>query len=158
MKSLSRAWLFVAPGTVAWTKLFRPWDFLGKCTGVGCCFLLQGIFPTQGLNPGLSHCRQILYHLSYQGSPFSAKENEKVCLTFKKEVMRKAWLVHKHLSINAFWWSSRPWEHWTQSAAYILVHFVQEKSCHERECLWKSRMLLHFLGHEELMESQPVNK
>ena len=30
---------------------------------------LQGFFPTQGLNPGLLHCRQILYHLSYQGSP-----------------------------------------------------------------------------------------
>ena len=37
--------------------------------GVGCHFLLQGIFPTQGSNPGLLHCRQILYHLSHQGSP-----------------------------------------------------------------------------------------
>ena len=36
---------------------------------VGCHALLQGIFPTQGLNPGLPHCRQILYHLSHQGSP-----------------------------------------------------------------------------------------
>ena len=35
---------------------------------MGCHFLLQGIFPTQGPNPGLSHCRQTLYHLSYQGS------------------------------------------------------------------------------------------
>ena len=41
----------------------------GKNTGVGCHALLQGIFPTQGLNPGLPHCRQILYHLSHQGSP-----------------------------------------------------------------------------------------
>ena len=41
----------------------------GKCTGVGCCALLQGIFPTQGLNPGFLHCRQILYWLSHQGSP-----------------------------------------------------------------------------------------
>ena len=32
---------------------------------MGCHFLLQGIFPTQGLNPGLLHCRQILYRLSY---------------------------------------------------------------------------------------------
>ena len=38
-------------------------------TGVGCHFLLQGIFLTQGSNPGLLHCRQILYCLSYQGSP-----------------------------------------------------------------------------------------
>ena len=50
------------------TRLLRPWGFLGKSTGVGCHFLLQGIFPTQGLNPGLLHCRQTLYHLSHQGS------------------------------------------------------------------------------------------
>ena len=43
-----------------------------KNTGVGCHFLLQGIFPTQVLNPGLLHCRQILYCLSHQGSPVSA--------------------------------------------------------------------------------------
>ena len=36
---------------------------------MGCHFLLQGIFPTQGSNPGLLHCRQILYRLSYKGSP-----------------------------------------------------------------------------------------
>ena len=40
-----------------------------KNTGVGSLSLLQEIFPTQGLNPGLLHCRQILYQLSYQGSP-----------------------------------------------------------------------------------------
>ena len=40
---------------------FCPWNFPGKHTGVGCHFLLQGIFLIQGLNPGLPHCRQILY-------------------------------------------------------------------------------------------------
>ena len=45
-------------------------DFPGKITGVGCYFLLQGIFPTQGFNLGLLHCRQMLYPLSHQGSPF----------------------------------------------------------------------------------------
>ena len=44
-------------------------DSPGKNTGVGCHVLLQGIFPTQGLNPGLPLCRQILYHLSHQRSP-----------------------------------------------------------------------------------------
>ena len=43
-------------------------DSPSKNTGVGCHALLQGIFPTQGLNPGLPHCRWILYHLSHQGS------------------------------------------------------------------------------------------
>ena len=46
-----------------------PWDFPGKNTGMGCHFLLQGIFPTQGSNPGLLHCRQTLYRLSHLGSP-----------------------------------------------------------------------------------------
>ena len=49
--------------------LICPWDFPGKSTRVDCHFLLQGIFPTQGLNPGLPHCRQTLYRLSHQGSP-----------------------------------------------------------------------------------------
>ena len=43
-------------------------DSPGKNTGVGCHALLQGIFPSQGSNPGLPHCRQILYRLSYLGS------------------------------------------------------------------------------------------
>ena len=47
---------------------FRPWNFPGKSTGVGCHFLFQEIFPTQGSNPCLSHCRQTLYHLSHLGS------------------------------------------------------------------------------------------
>ena len=41
-------------------RLLCPWDFPGNNTGVGCHFLLQGIFPTQGSNPGLPHCRQML--------------------------------------------------------------------------------------------------
>ena len=43
-----------------------PWNSVGKNTGVGCHSLLRGIFPTQGSNLGLLHCRQILYHLSYR--------------------------------------------------------------------------------------------
>ena len=45
----------------------------GRSTGVGCHFLLQGIFLTQGLNPGLTHCRQTLYRLSHQGSLFAGR-------------------------------------------------------------------------------------
>ena len=48
-------------------KLICPWYSPGKDTGVGCQSLLQGIFPTQGPNASLSHCRPILYHLSHQG-------------------------------------------------------------------------------------------
>ena len=64
VKSLSRVQLFVTPWMVAY-QAPGPWDFPGKNSGVGCHFLLQGIFPTQGLNQGLLHCRQMLYHLSH---------------------------------------------------------------------------------------------
>ena len=47
----------------------NSWNSPGQNTGVGRRCLLQGIFPTQGSNPSLLHCRQILYQLSQQGSP-----------------------------------------------------------------------------------------
>ena len=46
-----------------------PWNSPGQNTGVGSLSLLQGIFPTQGSNPGLPHGRRILYQLSHKGSP-----------------------------------------------------------------------------------------
>ena len=66
---LSYVQFFATPWTVA------PWgssvhgDSPGKNIGVVCHALLQGILPVQGSNPGLPHCRQILYHLSHLGSP-----------------------------------------------------------------------------------------
>ena len=55
------------PGSSA-HGILCPWNSPGKNTGVGSHSLLQGIFPAQGSNPGLLHCRQILYHMSHQGS------------------------------------------------------------------------------------------
>ena len=49
--------------------LYNPQNSQGQNTGVGSLSLLQGIFPTQGLNPGLPHCRQILYQLNHKGNP-----------------------------------------------------------------------------------------
>ena len=49
--------------------LYSPWNPPDQNTGVGSPSLLQGIFPTQGLNPGLPHCKRILHQLSHQGSP-----------------------------------------------------------------------------------------
>ena len=49
----------------------------GKNTGVGCHFLLQGVFLTQESNPGLLHCRQVLYQLSYNGRPSSTWTSSK---------------------------------------------------------------------------------
>ena len=48
--------------------LYSPWNSPGQNTGASSFSLLQGIFPSQGLNPGLVHCRQILYQLSHKAS------------------------------------------------------------------------------------------
>ena len=66
VKSLSRVRLFVTH-VLYWARLLCPWDSLGKNTGGGCHFLLQGICLTQGSNLGLPH--YTLYHLSHQGIP-----------------------------------------------------------------------------------------
>ena len=60
-KSLIRVWLFATPWTI--------WNSPGQNTGVGSLSLFQEIFPTQESNPGLLHCRQILFQLSHKGSP-----------------------------------------------------------------------------------------
>ena len=58
------------------TRLLHPWDSPGRNTGMGCHFLPQEIFPTQGSNLGLPYCRQTLYHLSHHGSK---KMHTRVC-------------------------------------------------------------------------------
>ena len=54
----------VMSGLFATLWVYSPWNSPGQNTGVGSHSLLQGIFPTQGLNPGLQHCKQILYQQS----------------------------------------------------------------------------------------------
>ena len=67
VKSLSRVQLFATPWTVAY-KAPVCMEFSRQEYWSGLPFLLQGIFPTQGSNLGRPHCRQMLYHLSHQGS------------------------------------------------------------------------------------------
>ena len=62
-------------------------------TGVGCHFLLQEIFPTQGLNPGLPHCRQTLYCLSHQGSLVSREFRIKDRQSTKRLDIRLTWAL-----------------------------------------------------------------
>ena len=66
-KSLSHVRLFVSPWTVDHQAPLSM-EFSRKNTGMGCHFLLQGIYPTRGSNPGLLHFGQILYQLIHQGS------------------------------------------------------------------------------------------
>ena len=66
--SVSPSCLTLRPRGLQPARLLCPWGFPGKKTAMCSHSLLQGIFPTQGLNLGLLLCRQILYHLSRQGS------------------------------------------------------------------------------------------
>ena len=70
LQSLSHVRL-LRPHRLQPARLLCPQNSPGKITGLGCHFLLQGIFPTQELNPGLLHCRQILYQLDYEGTSAS---------------------------------------------------------------------------------------
>ena len=75
---------FCDPMDCSPTRLLCPWDSLGKNTGMGCHFRLQGIFPTQGLNPGLPHCRWILCQLSHKGSSECAASINTHCKTINE--------------------------------------------------------------------------
>ena len=78
-------------GAIAFSDgLYSPWNSSGHC-------LLQGIFPTQGLNPGLPHDRQILYQLSHQGSPKS-----KMFLGKCHIALENTWVIFQYLLILIF--------------------------------------------------------
>ena len=98
--------------------LYSPWNSPGQNTGVGSLFLLQGIFPALGWNPGLPHCRLILYQLSHKGSlrilewvayPFSSGSSQLrnwtgvSCIAgrfFTNWAVREAWPSLKCLQIT----------------------------------------------------------
>ena len=104
-----------------------PWNSLGKNTGVGSHSLLQGIFPTQESNPGLTHCRQILYCLSHQGSPSNVYY---ICNKMEKTVLFKDLFYMGHfytfycvcyniasvLCLQVLWSLSSPTRDWAQTS------------------------------------------
>ena len=88
--------------------LYSPWNSPGQNTGVGSRSLLQGIFPTQGLNPDLPHCRWFLYHLSYQGSPINIFMHTSICSIFNFfflcfEMHFFHFFLSNHLNIFILW-------------------------------------------------------
>ena len=87
---LSHVRLFCKPCGRQPTRFLCPWDSPGKNTGVGCCFLLQGIFTTQGSNPHLLYWQVDSLPLSHQGSPSVAFGTIKILCT------RHLYLVPKH--------------------------------------------------------------
>ena len=99
-------------------RLYSPWNSPGQNTGVGSLSLLQGIFPIQGSNPGHLHYRQILYQLSYKGSPGWRKERGKLSDLrtwwtkmrstpgHRKELMANGLPFHMSTLIDRWWLST----------------------------------------------------
>ena len=123
--------------------LYSPWNSPGQNTGMGRLSLLQGIFPPQGLNQGLLHCRWILYHLSYEGSPhwlwgkFKSKPHGKPFPThnegYNQEVKQRQALVRMCRNPNPYtrilkhcWWGwELVWPLW-KTAWQVLKWLNQE--------------------------------
>ena len=105
---------YLQPHGLQPTRLLHPWDFPGKRTRVGCHFLLQAMFPTQGSNPVSHIARQKLYCLSYQGSlsyysviytPWRFKEEGVTAILVKtKQPLSKLALIF--LSTQLLTWDS----------------------------------------------------
>ena len=75
--------------------LYSPWYSPVQNTGMGSLSLLQRIFPTPGLNPGLLHFRQILYHLSHKGNPSFPSKTVVPTLGYTLgELSKSQWLGH----------------------------------------------------------------
>ena len=91
-------------------RLLCPWDSPGKKSGVGCHSLLQGIFPTQELNQGLLHCRQILYWLRQQGSPNTYSLGYVFANTWHTQIFK--------ISVNLMVWR-----------VLICVMYIQRSNC-----------------------------
>ena len=102
--SLNPIQLFATPWTVAWqVPLSR--GFTRQEYWMGCHFLLQGIFPTQGSNSCLRHCRQILYLLSHQETAYLIlrsiwkKNNKDYCCKKKKKLINMKYTVEWRNSV-----------------------------------------------------------
>ena len=84
------------------TRLLHPWTFPGKSTGVGFHFLFQGLFPTQGGNPGLPYGRHMIFTLSHQESPHLPY----IC---NHSLTYYSWILNSVQSFSPVWLFETPW-------------------------------------------------
>ena len=86
--------------------VYSPWNSQGQNTAVGSLSFLQGVFPTQGSNPGLPHCRQVLYQLSHKGSPLSSQRVPEISSLDSKLSLLSAFMSSSLLPQDPFtYWS-----------------------------------------------------
>ena len=113
--------------------LYSPWNSPAQNTGLDSLSLLQGIFSTQGSNPGLPHCRQILYQLSHKGSP------------------RILGCVAYPLSSRAFWLRNRTGVSCIARGFFNIWNSF--KAIKEGERPLSSKLQVTFSGHQNFLTS-----
>ena len=106
------------------------WNSPGQDTGVGSFSLLQGIFPTQGSNPGLPHCRWSLYQLNHKGSP---RTLEWVAYPFSRDLPNQGWAIREA-------WKEEKWTTKKKGKIYPPECRVSENSKERQESLLKWTM------------------
>ena len=104
-------------------RLLCLWNFPSKNTGVGCHFLLQGIFPTQGSNLGLLDCRQILYRLRLQGSLCINLHMYISTHLFTSVLMFTSYFGLWHRQAGSLPWKN-PASHLGSQTQHYFIHFV----------------------------------
>ena len=113
--------------------LYSPWNSLGQNTGVGNFSLLRGIFPTQQLNWGVLHCRQILYQLSYQGilpSTIWVRTAGKRFFCCQVTNSLSHWCLRRMLSAEeAVLWSVQSREGFIPCLFYLFLHVTLTWRC-----------------------------
>ena len=156
----------VMPDSLQSHGLYSPWNFPGQNTGVGSLSLLQ-IFPTQGLNPGLPHCGQILYQLSHQGSTdiwaiswaisYQGSLDAKTTTKWKKLIPRWSWACSPQtywpLRIDHPQSIRESWLSWAHTLRHPSLSWPLKRLC------WNSLRSSGCLGHEPpLSLAQSCNK
>ena len=106
-------------------------DSPGMNTGMGCHALLQGIFPIQGSNAGLLHCRRILYQLNYQGSPIFATSMDYTVLGILQPILLE-WVAYPFSSGFS---QPKNWTRVSWIAGDSLPTELDLKSCTNLQCL-----------------------
>ena len=163
--------------------LYTPWNSPGQNTGVGSLSLLQGIFPTQGSNPGLPHYRWILYQLSHKGSPRilewvaypfcsrSSQPRNRTWISWIVGGFLNNWAIRKaHISQSSFKYSDSSvfffflmWTifkslYWILLLSFVLVFWPRvmwDLSSPTRNGAWTSRIGRQSLNHWTTGKSIP---
>ena len=105
--------------------LYSPWNSPGQNTGVGSLSFLQGIFPTQGLNPGLPHCRRILYQLRFFSHASGVQHTGQSYQCWKLRCAEgnwiQMWVTMPRKEGEMFIGLTRPWGFYSPSVPFIIL-------------------------------------